>query len=357
MSSNPANRSAVNQKHTSWQINQNDGPLTELNKQIFDQMSDIKGSVVKKRPKSAYSRGSSNSRMTNVPDVSRVKLLMIATDIFKNRQAITDFQRVLQGNLRDTLSSSEIQSLLKKIGLPLEIGVVKALLKDLGFNWNGKSCSMMSLFTKCQEFAINQDTQQSQRINTAPSFIEVGPSKPQVDELIQKLKDLFYTSKKSIYELFQESKTGQSVDISGLSKLVQKYSSNTISAGQLEIIFKAVSKGADSLSYQQFEQAFTWQKLTGTEWETKCIRAIKDWMNKNSLSADSAFNLLLTVTGKAGQKKLTRVDFHAALADLDFKFSAPEVDGLFKAMDANSDGELDREEWSARIYCDSQNPL
>jgi len=35
------------------------------------------------------------------------------------------------------------------------------------------------------------------------------------------------------------------------------------------------------------------------------------------------------------------------------RFSAPEVDGLFKALDANKDGELDIEEWLARVYCDS----
>jgi hypothetical protein len=50
------------------------------------------------------------------------------------------------GNLRDTLSSSEIQSLLRKIGFNIEIGIVKALLKQLGFSWNGKSCSLMGLF-------------------------------------------------------------------------------------------------------------------------------------------------------------------------------------------------------------------
>jgi len=50
------------------------------------------------------------------------------------------------GNLRDLLSSSEIQGLLKKIGINIEIGVLKALLKYFGFNWNGKSCSLMSLF-------------------------------------------------------------------------------------------------------------------------------------------------------------------------------------------------------------------
>lgn len=71
-----------------------------------------------------------------------------ATDIFKNRLAITDQQR-LSGNLRETLSSSEILSILRKAGLNIEIVTIKALLKELGLNWNGKSCSLMTLFAKC----------------------------------------------------------------------------------------------------------------------------------------------------------------------------------------------------------------
>jgi hypothetical protein len=61
------------------------------------------------------------------------------------------------GNLRDLLSSSEIQGLIKKVGISIEIGVLKALLKYFGFNWNGKSCSLMSLFQKCQDLIEGKD--------------------------------------------------------------------------------------------------------------------------------------------------------------------------------------------------------
>jgi hypothetical protein len=55
-------------------------------------------------------------------------------------------------------------------------------------------------------------------------------------------------------------------------------------------------------------------------------------MFKASLSAETAFSNLLSRAGKTLQKKLTRPDLHIALADL--KFSAPEVDGLFKVLDS-----------------------
>ena len=80
-------------------------------------------------------------------------------------------------------------------------------------------------------------------------------------------------------------------------------------------------------------------------------------MLKNGLSSETAFELMLTKTNKVIQRKLNRVDFHQAMSDLDLKFTAPEVDALFKVLDYNNDGELDQDEWLARVYCDSANPL
>lgn len=76
-------------------------------------------------------------------------------------------------------------------------------------------------------------------------------------------------------------------------------------------------------------------------------------MFKSQLSSETAFDLMLAKTNKVLQKKLNRIDFHMALNELDLKFTAPEVDGLFRSLDANNDGELDLEEWQSRIYCDT----
>lgn len=96
---------------------------------------------------SAASRITSNSRMTSIPELGRMKLMLIANDIHRNRQVITDVISSLpKSSLRDMLSSSEILQILKKAGIYLEIGHLKSLLKELGFNWNGKSCSIVTLF-------------------------------------------------------------------------------------------------------------------------------------------------------------------------------------------------------------------
>jgi hypothetical protein len=57
---------------------------------------------------SAVTRLTSASRISNVPDIGRMKMMVIANDIFKNRQAISDNVTGAKGSLRDVLSSSEI---------------------------------------------------------------------------------------------------------------------------------------------------------------------------------------------------------------------------------------------------------
>ena len=92
---------------------------------------------------SAYS---GNSRISHVPELAKMKLMMIATDIYKSRMQISDVISSTKVGLRDVLTSSEIQHILRKSGIHLDIGHVKALLRDLGFNWNGPACSFFDMF-------------------------------------------------------------------------------------------------------------------------------------------------------------------------------------------------------------------
>jgi hypothetical protein len=63
-----------------------------------------------------------------------------------------------------------------------------------------------------------------------------------------------------------------------------------VSDGDVQEVFQYVSKGKDSISYQNFEKAFKWDMPAGGEWETKAIRRIRDWMIKNNLSSETAFD-------------------------------------------------------------------
>lgn len=50
------------------------------------------------------------------------------------------------------MSSSKILQILSKVGYRVEIGHLKALLKELGFNWNGQACTMAQLLAKLKEY-------------------------------------------------------------------------------------------------------------------------------------------------------------------------------------------------------------
>jgi len=60
-------------------------------------------------------------------------------------------------SIRDVLPSSKLQSvLLSTCAYRIHIGNLKALLKELGFNWNGPSCSVQELLRKLKEY-VNPD--------------------------------------------------------------------------------------------------------------------------------------------------------------------------------------------------------
>lgn len=54
--------------------------------------------------------------------------------------------------MRDVLTVSQIHKILLKVGYVIMINNLKALVKDLGFEWNGKSISMMQLINALKNY-------------------------------------------------------------------------------------------------------------------------------------------------------------------------------------------------------------
>jgi hypothetical protein len=71
----------------------------------------------------------------------------LANEIFSYRTQIIDAirNRMAAISLRDLLSSSKIQKVMLFAGIKISIGNLKAVLKELGFNFNGPSCSIKDL--------------------------------------------------------------------------------------------------------------------------------------------------------------------------------------------------------------------
>lgn len=88
------------------------------------------------------------------------------------------------------------------------------------------------------------------------------------------------------------------MDVNGLRKIIQHYSGARVSDQDIFSVFSKIASGKDSLTFQEFEKAFKWDLPAGGDWETKTVRAIREWMFKNSLSSETTFELLLKHVGK-----------------------------------------------------------
>lgn len=104
------------------------------------------------------------------------------------------------------------------------------------------------------------------------------------------IKDLFYATRKSLYELYNDGKLGNSIDFEGLKKTIVQNGGAGISESDIQMVFSFIAKRKDSISYQEFEKVFKWDLPAGGEWETRAIRNIREWMFKNNLSSETAFD-------------------------------------------------------------------
>jgi len=56
------------------------------------------------------------------------------------------------------------------------------------------------------------------------------------------MRDMIYTSNKSLYELFKEGATGGALDLDGFNKVFEIASDNSLKKADIETVFKAVAK-------------------------------------------------------------------------------------------------------------------
>ena len=69
----------------------------------------------------------------------------MANVIYKNRRKLCDdllYSTRSGASLRDVLSSSQLAKLFQKQGLGITVSQTKAILRDLGLNYNGPAVTM-----------------------------------------------------------------------------------------------------------------------------------------------------------------------------------------------------------------------
>ncbi len=171
------------------------------------------------------------------------------------------------------------------------------------------------------------------------------------------IRDVIYTSKENLYDLFKIGMTGNALDLEGLLRIVSELNCG-LPEDEVTLVFKSIPKNKnDKISFQFFEEAFRSEEPSSEEFETVVIRKVREWMFKNKLSSEIAFDALCRSAGRFVDKTLSRAQFHKAMVSNDVGLSAVQIDCLFASLTPDAQSPLDIRSWQSRIYEDSDNPL
>lgn len=110
-----------------------------------------------------------------------------------------------------------------------------------------------------------------------------------------------------MYEIFKLGMTGNSLDAEGFSDILAEVGRDCISGEEINLVFKSLPKNrSDKVTFQTFEEVFRSEEPTSSEFQTIVIRKVREWMFKNKLSSEIAFDSLCRSAGRFVEKSLTR---------------------------------------------------
>lgn len=92
------------------------------------------------------------SAISHVPELEPVVLLNMAWEVYGLRSQMVQYAQKNQVGLREILNSTKLTKILTALGYRVKIANLKALLKELSFNWNGASCSLTQLIEKLRQY-------------------------------------------------------------------------------------------------------------------------------------------------------------------------------------------------------------
>lgn len=134
------------------------------------------------------------------------------------------------------MSSSQMFAIMKKAGMTIELVALKQLLNELGFPFNGPSCSLTALMTSCKAFlqgsmsrsngfAIGAEGNAETNVTT-PRPVMTSEWSGAAQRTCDLLRDVIYTNKKPLIEIFKLGITslgsGKTVDREGFQRIVNE---------------------------------------------------------------------------------------------------------------------------------------
>lgn len=116
--------------------------------------------------------------------------------------------------------------------------------------------------------------------------------------MVQSIKDGFYNSKKSTFELFTEGKLGQTLDLQGFYNIVTKYC-QSVTRSEVSQVFEMMSgPNKDIVPYEVFDKAFRCDEKAYPEFEVSIVKVVREWMYKNNMSSETAWEKISRLAGK-----------------------------------------------------------
>ena len=147
--------------------------------------------------------------------------------------------------MRDVLSSSQILKIFQKIGIRVKIGELKAVLQEIGFNWNGPSCTIMQLVQRLKEYlnpespAKNETMERTLEKSVSGQALLLGIKKREgAHTTIDIIKESFYSTGESLYSLFRHGTGNNKLDFDAFAKIVHQCSHSMLSEGDLKGAFR-----------------------------------------------------------------------------------------------------------------------
>lgn len=141
--------------------------------------------------------------------------------------------------------------MLKRVGVFIEVQHLKALLKELGFHFNGPSASLTVLFSACKAFlhGISGGYTDGFKMQSSVSGSEFSSfsntrvvHSQDTSKLLGVIKDIIYTSNMTLYELFKQGATNGTLEFDGFAHICDIVSERGLTRQEIESAWRAVPK-------------------------------------------------------------------------------------------------------------------
>lgn len=122
------------------------------------------------------------STVSRIPDLAPFQLMGLAQKMYDARGRLVESWRFGDSqsgrSLRDVLSSSQISKALQKVGVAVNVAEVKAVLRELGLQWNGPSASLQQFLVRLREY-LNPQVKKTRLDELRGSQYEVSAFDPE----------------------------------------------------------------------------------------------------------------------------------------------------------------------------------